>query len=144
MKEKYKNMDLYVAIPSKLDIENENKMIQNPNDITIIEKTKEYTFIDVFNNEEILVFCQDELKYENKYIGVFRDDCVNLSGYMYSIKTDYLQNLNEYMEVLRSINTEYTQEELEKIKKFLKKETKNLNYTKTKKITKGKRRIIKK
>ena len=144
MKEKYKNIDLYVAIPSKLDIETQNRMIQNPNDITILERTKENNFIDIFSNEEIYVFCQDELKYENKYIGVFREDCINLSGYMYSIKTDYLQNLNEYMEVLRSINLEYTQEQLEKIKKFLKKETKNLNYIKTKKITKGKRRIIKK
>lgn len=141
MKQILKDNNLYIVLPSKVEKE---KFIQNPQDVTIVNKTEDNCYIDFLTNEEIYVFNRDELLEDKKYIGVFNGDLTTLRNYIFSLKTDHIKNTDNYMELIRSVDSEYEKSTLEKIIYFLKEEIQNLEYTKTRKITSGKRKIRKK
>ena len=141
MDKKYLNENIYVGLPSKIE---ENNFVQKPNDITIIKKDEQNNYIDIFTKEEIYVFQRDELNIDKKYIRVFRDDFTLLSNFVFSLKTDYIKDTKIYMELVMSIKSEYTLEELEKILSNIKKEIYNIKYPQTRKITTAKKRIRKK
>lgn len=141
MKQIFKDNNIYIVLPSKVE---EEKFIQNPQDVTIVNKTEDNCYIDFLTNEEIYVFNRDELLEDKKYIGVFNGDLTTLRNYIFSLKTDHIKNTDNYMELIRSVDSEYEKSTLEKIIYFLKEEIQNLEYTKTRKITRGKRKIRKK
>ena len=141
MKQMFKDNNLYIVLPSKVE---EDKFIQNPLDITIVNKNKDNCYVDFLNNQEIYVFNRDELLEDKKYIRVFPGDITTLRNYIFSLKTDHIKNIDSYMESIRSIDSEYTQESLEKILQFLKEEIHNLDYSKTRKIARAKRKIKRK
>ena len=141
MKKIFKDNNLYIVLPSKVE---EEKFIQNPQDVTIVNKTEDNCYLDFLTNEEIYVFNRDELSNNKKYIGVFNGDLTMMRNYIFSLKTDHIKNTDNYMELIRSVDSEYEKSTLEKIIYFLKEEIQNLEYTKTRKITRGRRKIRKK
>ena len=136
MKEKYNNDNLFVVLPS---IIKNNKIIQNPNDITIVQKEENNYYINVFNKEKVYYFNKDKLNEGIKYIGVFKNDLTSLSNYIFSLHSDNIKNLDLYVKVIKSIKPEYTNEDLEFIISFLQKEIQNIEYIKEKKLTIKKR-----
>lgn len=141
MEKKYKDNNIYVVLPSKVE---EDKFIQKPQDVAIVNKNINNSYIDVLTNEEIYEFNRDELTKEKKYIRVFNGDLTTLRNYIFSLNTGHIKNIDGYMEVIRSIDFEYNQETLEKISSYLREEIKNIDYPKTRKITRAKRKIRKK
>lgn len=141
MEKKYKDNNIYVVLPSKVE---EDKFIQKPQDVAIVNKNINNSYIDVLTNEEIYEFNRDELTKEKKYIRVFNGDLTTLRNYIFSLNTGHIKNIEGYMEVIRSIDFEYNQETLEKISSYLREEIKNIDYPKTRKITRAKRKIRKK
>lgn len=135
---KINDEDLYVVLPSKIE---EDKFIQKPQDITIVNKNKNNNYIDIITNEEIFVFNRDILTEEKKYIMIFPGDITSLRNYMFSLKSDHIKNIDSYIQAIRSVDIEYKQETLVNILNFLKEEIENIDYTKTKKISKVKKRI---
>ena len=107
MKQMFKDRNLYIVLPSKVE---EDKFIQNPQNVTIVNKTKDNCYIDFLTNQEIYVFNRDELLEDKKYIRVFPGDIITLRNYIFSLKTDHIKNIDRYMESIRSIDLEYTQE----------------------------------
>lgn len=141
MENRYNSNNLFIILPSKVE---EQKIVQNPNDITIVTKDKQNNYIDIFTNEEIYVFQREALQPEKKYIRVFRDDFTQLSNFVFSLKTDFIEDTKLYMELIMSIKSEYTKEELEKIMFIIKKEIYNFKCTQTRKMPKSKMKILKK
>ena len=141
MKQIFKDNNIYIVLPSKVE---EEKFIQNPQDVTIVNKTEDNCYIDFLTNEEIYVFNRDELSNNKKYIGVFNGDLTMMRNYIFTLKTDHIKNTDNYMELIRSVDIEYKKENLEKILYFLREEIQNLEYSKTRKITRGRRKIRKK
>ena len=141
MDKKYLNENIYVGLPSKIE---ENNFVQKPKEVTIITKDEKNNYIVILNDEEIYVFERDELKSDKKYIGVFKNDLTSLANYVFSLKTDYIKDLEVYMHMVMSIKSEYTYEELENIINYIRSEIYNFDYTKTRKITTAKRRIRRK
>lgn len=141
MEQKLKDNNLYIVLPSEVD---GDKFIQKPKNITIVNKNEENSYIDFLTNEEIYVFNRDELTEDKKYIRVFNGDLTTLRNYIFSLNTGHIKNINGYMEAMRSIDFEYAQETLEKTLSFLREEIHNIEYTKTRKISRGKRKVRKK
>lgn len=142
MKNKFNNENVYVVFPS---IINEDKFLQDPIEISLAKRHTLDSYIDIFNDEELYYINNgEELLKDKKYINVFKNDCTQLSNYVFSLKTDHIKDLDAYMKLIRSIKSTYNDEELRTIISILKEEIKNIDYVKTKKTSKGKiRRKIK-
>lgn len=148
MKDSYLVKNLYIAIPSQLK-EDSISMIQNPTNITILEKTEDNIFKDVFTQEEIKNFDINKLNkedYQTKYVHVFKRDIVRLKNYFYSMKTDYIKDTEKLTKYILDNSNEYSIKELLNMYRFLISEVHNFEFQKTTKIksTKLKKRTRKK
>ena len=144
MKKSYLKNQLYIAMPSKLDENDSNILVQNPKDITVLHLNEENKFIDLTDNQEVVFFEIFKLDANKKYIDVFRNDCDLFVNYIYSFKTDNLEVTDTFRKILFDNKNYFTEENIKFIIEFLKSESANYYYLRTKKIKKGKRRIRKK